>query len=111
MTIDSAKILDRIKREKTDRGRVVLYLDKPLLKAFQEVCKGQGVSASRFIEEVMRDAVESAHGKATTSAEDSLSQVIQGLSPAEKESIHEFIKTALPKIRGKAGAKPGKKSG
>lgn len=110
MTIDSAKILDRIKNEKkSDRGRVVLYLDKPLLKSFQEVCKGQGVSASRFIEEVMRDAVETAQGKAP--AEDSLAQTIQGLAPAERETVEAFLEKAIPKMRGKAVSKSGRKSG
>lgn len=58
MAVDLKKTIARIKREKTERGRVVLYLDKPLLKRFQAVCKSHGVSASIVIEEVIRDFVD-----------------------------------------------------
>lgn len=61
MSSDVKKAIEKLKKESgTPRGRVVLYFDKPLLKEFQTLCKKEGTSASKVLEEVMREYVTSA---------------------------------------------------
>lgn len=60
MPVNPKYVLEKLRGNETDRGRVTLYLDKNLFKRFQEVC--DDVSASRVLEEYMREFVESARG-------------------------------------------------
>jgi hypothetical protein len=61
MALDVKKTIERIERreleKKSDRGRVVLYLSKSLTKEFQKLCKANGISASKLVEEFMRESL------------------------------------------------------
>lgn len=54
------KLIARIKKPDGTRGRVTVYMDKGLFKKFQELSGNVGVSASRLIEEMVRDFVNAA---------------------------------------------------
>lgn len=59
MIIDARKVIDRLKNETGDRGRVVMYLSKALFKDFQKSCKNVGLSASKVSEELFKEFIES----------------------------------------------------
>ncbi len=58
MAVDAKKVFEKLKGE-SDRGKVTLYLDKDLLKKFRKVCE-PNTSASRVLEELMKEFIESA---------------------------------------------------
>ena len=55
--IDGKKIIERIKKSSDDRKKVSLYLSETLFESFKRACSE--VSASRVMEELMKDFVES----------------------------------------------------
>lgn len=60
VTKDMTKLIARIKKPDGARGRVTVYMDKALFKYFQQLSGNVGVSASRLIEEMVRDFVNDA---------------------------------------------------
>ena len=58
MAIDAKKMIKKIQGAETQRGRVSLYLNKALFEEFKASC--DDVSASRVLEELMREFIESA---------------------------------------------------
>lgn len=57
MPTDANEILKRARGEEPERGRISLYIDKGLWQEFQGHC-GES-SASRVVEELMRDFLKS----------------------------------------------------
>lgn len=74
--IDAKKILNKLHGEEPPRGAVTVYLNKGLYKDFKSTCKE--VSASKVMEELMRQFIDSANSKTKnidTNAEQLLSQI------------------------------------
>ena len=61
MKADFKTLLDKVKRQETDRGPVSMYLDKNLYKDFQKLCGD--VPASKILEQFMREALGSTDPK------------------------------------------------
>lgn len=81
MKIDTRQILDRLKDKGTrGRGRVNIYVDTATFKKFQATCEKEGLSASRVLEELMKEV------SAATKSPESRAGVVRGeLETAETE--------------------------
>lgn len=62
MAIDSERIFKRLEQD-TQRGSHTLYLETELWDRFKAFCHQRGVSAARFIEELMREALDGTQSK------------------------------------------------
>jgi hypothetical protein len=64
MPVDAKKVVSVLKiKGESPKGRFSLYFDKSTFKEFQEACEKEDVSASRVLELLMREFIESAKGK------------------------------------------------
>ena len=57
--VNSNKIIKELKKEKSDRGRVTLYLSRSLFDDFSKKCKKEDVAASAVMEKLMQQFINS----------------------------------------------------
>ena len=57
MKVDGKQLLKKLKSDKSDRGKVNMYLSKGLYEDFKKCCGD--VPASQVMEELMRQFIES----------------------------------------------------
>lgn len=94
MAIDAEKVLKRVRGTEPDRGRISLYFDKQLWKDFQNQC--EGLAASRVIEELVREFIDSKSRPLTTDLIDN-------------ESSTEILPSEIPKLLSKLSARQREK--
>ena len=58
--IDGKKILSRLKKEPSVRGPVTVYLNLTEFERFKKICEQKDTTASRVLEELMKDFMASA---------------------------------------------------
>ncbi len=104
MSIDAKRLFERLKPKEPARGPISIYLDKELWKAFQDACGD--ISASKALEELMRELVASVNGSdAGSTPHRELIDSINSMDKNDAEALKEVAKGMITKRAGTKGKK------
>lgn len=111
VAIDADELFRKIRSKGSrSRGTVTMYVDKALFSEFQKICEAKGVSASRVLEETMREFKEGTVESPLNIAAREIIALLPAFDETEMRGWVETLRAAADAKKAQAKLKPGKQA-